>query len=127
MTSYRILALFVGLLCSVPALAQRAATAGATGVTITSRTIVTSPVVTSPAATTNWHQMTAGIRAGQALWRNFWHDDHAGAVEHNQFGRNVQANAFGRDGFGRGVNAGTTNILTGTSQRVDILTGRPID
>jgi hypothetical protein len=71
--------------------------------------------------------MTAGIRAGEALWRNFWQGSHTGAVEANRFGRNLRANGFEHDAFGPGVTRGAANILTGTSQRVDILTGRPID
>lgn len=122
MTSYRYPLLLVALLCSAPALAQRGTTAGAGGVAISNRVIISNR-----ATTTDWRQMTSGIRAGEALWRNFWRNDRAGPVERNQFGRNLRASAAGRDAFRRELRGGALNILTGTSQRIDILSGRPID
>jgi hypothetical protein len=71
--------------------------------------------------------MTSGIRAGEALWGNFWRGEHAGAARRDRFGSAVRANAFQRQQFGREVRGGTPNILTGANQRIDILTGRPID
>ena len=116
--------LLVALLWSAPTLAQRGTThsgamttnrAGTTGGAITTNR--TDPRTSS---TTDWRWMTAGIRATEALQRNFWRGD----------GRAVQRDQFrGRDGrvaFGREV-GGTPNILTGTSRRIDILSGRPID
>jgi hypothetical protein len=71
--------------------------------------------------------MTSGIRAGEALWRNFWQGGHAGTAERNQFGRRVHADAVEHGAIGREVRGGSSNVLSGTSQRIDILTGRPID
>lgn len=122
MTNHRYLVLLAALLCSAPALAQRGTTSAATGATIPSRVIISNR-----AGTTDWRWMTSGIRAGQALWRNFWQEGHAGGVERNQFGRRVDANAVEHGAFGREARGGTSNILTGTSQRIDILTGRPVD
>jgi hypothetical protein len=122
MTNHRYLVLLAALLCSAPAFAQRGTTSAATGAATPSRIIASNR-----AGTTDWRWMTSGIRAGQALWRNFWQGGHAGAVEHNQFGRKVNANVVGNGAFGREVRGGTSNILTGTNQRIDILTGRPID
>jgi hypothetical protein len=71
--------------------------------------------------------MTSGIRAGETLWRNFWRGEPAGAAQRGTFGRAVRANAIQRQQFGRELRGGTPDILTGASQRIDILTGRPID
>jgi hypothetical protein len=103
------------LLCSAPALAQRGAINGTTGA------VASRAATTSPATTTDWRWMTSGIRAGEALWRNFWRRDHTGATQR------VRASAFPRGQLGWQGRTGTPDILTGTSQRIDILTGRPID
>jgi hypothetical protein len=72
--------------------------------------------------------MTAGIRATEALQRNFGRGDHGGTVQRDQFRDRAGPGAFGRGtAFGREEMRGTPNILTGTSQRIDILSGRPID
>jgi hypothetical protein len=73
-------------------------------------------------STTDWRWMTAGIRATEALQRNFGRGDHGGTVQRDQFRDRAGPGAFGREEM-----RGTPNILTGTSQRIDILSGRPID
>ncbi len=78
-------------------------------------------------ATTDWRWMTAGIRATEALQRNFGRGDQGRTAQRDQFRDPVGRGAFGRGtAFGREVR-GTPDILTGTSQRIDILSGRPID
>ena len=109
--------LFAALLCSAPALAQRGAINGTTR----GSTVITGTTTSSPATTTDWRWMTSGIRAGEALWRNFWRGEHTGATQR------VRASAFPRGQLGRQVRTGTPDILTGASQRIDILTGRPIE
>jgi len=114
--------LLVALLCSTPALAQRGAGNGSV------RPSVPVAVTSNRASTTtDWRWMTSGIRAGEALWRNFWQGGHAGATQRHTLGRQVRANSLQRNQFGRDERGGTPNILTGASRRVDILTGRPID
>ncbi len=71
--------------------------------------------------------MTAGIRATQALQRNFGRGDPGRAVQRDQFRDRDGRGAFGRDAASGREVRGATNILTGTSQRIDILSGRPID
>jgi hypothetical protein len=71
--------------------------------------------------------MTSGIRAGEALWHNFWRGEHGGPARRDTFGREVGASAFQRHQFGGEMRRGTPDVLTGASQRIDILTGRPID
>jgi hypothetical protein len=71
--------------------------------------------------------MTAGIRAGEAIWRNFWRGEHAGAAHRDASAHEMRANALRRERFHREVRGGTPDILTGTSRRIDTLTGRPID
>jgi hypothetical protein len=113
--------LLVALLCSAPALAQRGANNGTVGATI-------SPVATSSrVGTTDWRWMTSGIRAGEALWHNFWRGEHGGGVQRGTFGREVRAGVFHHHQFGQELRGGTPDILTGASQRIDILTGRLID
>jgi hypothetical protein len=118
----RYVLLLVALLFSAaPAVAQRGANNSTVSVT------VSHAVTSSRAGTTNWRWMTSGIRAGEALWGNFWRGEHAGAARRDRFGSAVRANAFQRQQFGREVRGGTPNILTGANQRIDILTGRPLD
>ncbi len=116
--------LLVALLWSVPALAQRGTTHS--GAITNNRT---DPRTSS---TTDWRWMTAGIRATEALQRNFWRGD-GRAAQRDQFRDRDGRGAFGRFrdrdarvAFGPEVR-GTPNILTGTSRRIDILSGRPLD
>lgn len=112
--------LLVALLWSAPALAQRGISHGATS-TITNRADPRT------SATTDWRWMTAGIRATEALQSNFGRGDRGRAVQRDQFRDRDGRGAFGRwAASGREVR-GTPNILTGTNQRIDILSGRPMD
>ena len=117
----RYILLLVALLCNAPALAQRAASNGTVG------TSISRSVPSSRAGTTDWRWMTSGIRAGEALWHNFWRGEHGGPARRDTFGREVGASAFQRHQFGGEMRRGTPDVLTGASQRIDILTGRPID
>jgi hypothetical protein len=122
MSPMRYVLLLVALLFSAaPAVAQRGTNNSTVSVT------VSRAVTSSHAGTTDWRWMTSGIRAGEALWRNFWRGAHAGAARRDACGRGVRANAFQRGQAGREVRGGTPDILTGANQRIDILTGRPID
>ena len=113
--------LLAALLCSTPALAQRGGINSAVGT-------ASIPTVTSNrVATTDWRWMTSGIRAGEALWRNFWRADHAGGAQRGPIGGDGRSNALRGHQFVREARGGTPDILTGAGQRVDILTGRPID
>jgi hypothetical protein len=83
--------------------------------------------------TTDWPWMTAGIRATEALQHSFWRGDGRAVQRHGDH-RRVQRDQFrdrhGRAAFGREVHGTsdiTPNILTGTSRRIDILSGHPID
>jgi hypothetical protein len=71
--------------------------------------------------------MTSGIRAGESLWRNFWRGEQGPAAQRNTFGRAIGANALQGQRFGPVARGRTPDILTGANQRIDILTGRPID
>jgi hypothetical protein len=128
--------LLVALLWSAPALAQRGTTPSGAITTnrvgTTGGAIITNRADPRTSSTTDWRWMTAGIRATEALQRNFWRGD-GRAVPRDQFRDRDGRAAFGRfrdrDGrvaLGREVR-GTPNILTGTSRRIDILSGRPID
>jgi hypothetical protein len=111
--------LLVALLWGAPALAQRA--------TIHGGALTTNRADPRTSATTDWRWMTAGIRATEALQRNFGRGDPGRAIQRDQFRDRAGPGAFGRGtAFGREMR-GTPNILTGTSQRIDILSGRPID
>ena len=113
--------LLAALLCTTPALAQRSAFNSTVGAAST------PTVAANRVGTTDWRWMTSGIRAGEALWRNFWRGEHAGRTQRLPIGRDGRGNAFRGHPFVREVRGGTPDILTGADQRVDILTGRPID
>lgn len=81
----------------------------------------------SRVATTDWRWMTSGIHAGEALWRNFWRGDHGGAIQRGAISHDGRAGTFQHRQFGGEHRSQTPDILTGASQRIDILTGRPID
>ena len=118
----RYVLLLVALLFSAaPAVAQRGANNSTVSVT------VSDAVTSSRAGTSDWRWMTSGIRAGEALWHNFWRGEHGRAAQRDTFGREAHASASQRHQVGREVRGGTPDILTGANQRVDILTGRPID
>ena len=94
--------------------------------------MVTNRADPRTSATTDWREMTAGIRAMEALQRNFGRRDHGRVVQRDGDHARVRGDQFrDRDvAFGREVRGTpnmTPNILTGTSQRIDILSGRPID
>ena len=113
--------LLAALLCTTPALAQRSAFNSTVGAASP------QPWPRIVSGTTDWRWMTSGIRAGEALWRNFWRGEHAGRTQRLPIGRDGRGNAFRGHPFVREVRGGTPDILTGAGQRVDILTGRPID
>src|SRR5690242_5091884 len=117
----RYILLLVALLCSAPALAQTAAGNRTAGGTL-SRTMTASR-----AGMTDWRWMTFGMRGGEALWRNAWRGEHGGAAQRGTFGRELRASAFQHHQFGGELRRGPPDILTGASQRIDILTGRPIN
>jgi hypothetical protein len=96
--------------------------------------MVTNRADPRTSATTDWRSMTAGIRATEALQRNFGRGDHGRAVQRDgDHGRVLRDQFRDRDGRAasgrevRGTANMTPNILTGTSWRIDILSGRPID
>src|SRR6478609_9471488 len=80
--------LLVAVLWSAPALAQRATTHGGN--------MITNRADPRTSATTDWRWMTAGIRATEALQRNFGRGDHGGTVQRDQFRDRAGPGAFGR-------------------------------
>ena len=110
------------LLCSGPALAERGPTSGASSFT------GAGAMAGGRASTTDWRRMTSGTRADEAFWRNFWRPGRAdiGVTRRDPLSRTVGATAV-HDTFGREVRDQSPNILTGTNQRIDILTGRLVE
>ncbi len=127
------LLLLAVLLCNTPVLAQGGGTTGARlgmqSMGIGSRAIGTTmsnqATTLNRAGAANERWLTSRTRASAAIQRDAF--GRSSAVQRDRFGRNVHANAVARGGVGRADRDEPSNIMTGTNQRIDILTGRPID
>jgi hypothetical protein len=64
---------------------------------------------------------TIGTTTGRLLTVN------RATVRRDRFGREMHIRSFDHNRFGHEVRDEPPNIMTGTSRRIDILTGRPID